>query len=182
MRMRMRWLIASVAGLVLAFVPALVSADDGDQRDDVLIRIRGDVRVAAGEKVGSVIVIDGNAVIEGEVEHSVFVVSGDATVSGKVAGDLTVIRGDINLLPSAQLNNVNSIRGDLHRADGATIAGDIRERDGFGSASAVAAVFSVLFWAGMSVAVVAAGLIFAAIGGRQLSRAAQAMTGDAVNT
>lgn len=177
----MKWLTAALAGLVFAFLPVLAFADDGNQPDDLLIRIGADVRIAPGEKAGSLIVIDGDAIIEGEVERTVFVVNGNATISGKVNGDLTVIRGDINLLPPAQLKNVNAIRGDLNRAQGVTITGDINERDGFGMPAAVIAVFSILFWAGMSVAVVAAGLIFAAIGGRQLTQAAVAMTRDAVS-
>ena len=177
----MKWLTAALAGLVFAFLPVLAFADDGNQPDDLLIRIGADVRIAPGEKAGSLIVIDGDAIIEGEVERTVFVVNGNATISGKVNGDLTVIRGDINLLPPAQLKNVNAIRGDLNRAQGVTITGDVNERDGFGVPAAVIAAFSVLFWAGMSVAVVAAGLIFAAIGGRQLTQAAVAMTRDAVS-
>jgi hypothetical protein len=77
----MKLLTAALAGLILAFLPALAFADDGDQPDDLLIRVGADVRIAPGEKVGSVIVIDGNAMIEGEVERTVFVVSGNATVS-----------------------------------------------------------------------------------------------------
>jgi hypothetical protein len=177
----MKWLTAALVGLIVALLPSLVFADDGNQSDDVLIRIGADVRIAPGEKVGSVIVIDGNALIDGEVQGTVFVASGNATVSGKVNGDLTVIRGDIDLLPSAHLNNVTSIRGELKRAEGVTIAGDINERDGFGFPAAVIAAFSVLFWAGISAAVVAAGLIFAAVGGRQLTQSAQAMTRDAVS-
>ena len=41
------------------------------------------------------------------------------------------------------------------------------------------AVFSVLVWLGMTIVLVVAGLLFAAIGGRQLSGAADLLTSDA---
>ncbi|HLF77541.1 MAG TPA: hypothetical protein VJB57_08615 [Dehalococcoidia bacterium] len=176
----MKWFAAAVLGFVLAFLPALAFADNGDKADDVLVRIRGDVVIASGERVGSVVVIDGDAVIDGEVDESVTVINGNAIVSGKVGGNLTVISGDIDLKTAARVNNVFSIRGDLVRAEGATVTGEIRERDNFEIAAGIAAVFSLLFWLGMSVAVVAAGLVFAAVGGHQLKRSAETMTGDAV--
>jgi len=176
----MKWLAAVAIGLVLTMFPAIAFAEDGEGPDDLLVRIGADVRIAKGEKVGAVIVINGDAYIDGEVEDTVLVISGNAIISGKVGGALTVISGNIELQSSAQVDDVASIRGDLVRAQGATIAGTIEERDNFGIAAGVAAVFSILFWLAMSVAVVVAGLIFAAIGGHQLKRAAEAMTGDAV--
>jgi len=169
-----------LAGVVLALIPAVAFADDGDP-DDLLMKIGGDLHIGAGETAGSVVVIDGNVVIEGKVTKSVFVVGGDALVKGEIAGDLTVIGGDIDLRSTARVDDVTSIRGDVVRASGATIAGDLRERDGFGFLWGFAALFSVLVWVGGTIAVVAAGLVFAAMGGRQLREAAQRMTSDPVN-
>jgi hypothetical protein len=177
----MTWLAAAVLSLAFALLPALAYAEDGEDADDVLVRIGADVRVAQGERVGSVVVIDGDAIIEGEVVNTVTVIKGDAVVSGQVKGNLTVISGDINLRSTARVDNVFSIRGDLTRAEGATITGEIRERDSIRFLDAIGAIFSVLFWLAMTVALVVAGIIFAAIGGRQLTRSAEAMTADTVN-
>jgi hypothetical protein len=179
--MNMKWILVPLLALLLSFIPAQAFAEDG-QDDDVLIRVGADIYIAEGERVGTVVVIDGSAVIEGQVAESVFIIHGNATVAGEIGGDLTVISGDIDLQRSAQVQNVTSIRGDIIRAQGATITGELHERDGFGDIRAAVAVFSILLWLGLTVALVAAGLIFAAIGGRQLREAAQRMTADAVNT
>jgi hypothetical protein len=176
----MKWLTAIAIALVLAFVPTFAFAEEAGT-EDLLLRIGADVHVPQGDSVGSLIVIDGNARIDGEVRDAVLVISGDAVVTGTVQGDLTVISGNIDLRPSASLNNVTSIRGDLVRAEGSSITGTIEERDSFAFFAGVAAVFSILFWLAFTLAVVVAGLIFAAVGGRQLNNAAQAMTSNAVN-
>jgi hypothetical protein len=177
----MKWLLTPFLALFVAFIPAVAFAEDGKD-DDVLIRIGADVRIAVGERAGTVIVVDGNAIIDGEVAEMVLVIDGDATVTGEISGQLTVISGDINLQPTAQVKDVTSIRGEILRSEGALIAGEIRERDNFEWFGAAAAFFSVLFWGALTVALIGAGLIFAAIGGRQLREAAQRMTGDAVST
>ncbi len=179
----MKWLIAVIVGLSLAAVPGWAMAAPGDDNDgDLLMRVGGDVLVKSGESIGSVVVIDGNATIEGTVRESVLVIDGDIRVTGTIEGDLTVISGSADLASGSSVDNVTLIRSDFTRADGATVSGDINKRDNFRLAQGVIALFSFLFWVAMSVAVIAAGLIFAAVGGRQLLATAQTMTGDAVNT
>jgi hypothetical protein len=177
----MKLLVALVA-IFVAFGPALASADDGADDNGLLLRVRGDVVVSRGETVGTVIVINGDALIEGTVTHRVLVFRGDAVVGGTIEGSLTVVSGDIALRAAAHVDDVNSIRGDLVRAPGATVSGHIRERDNFAFFGWTGAVFSFLFWIAMTLAVVVAGLVFAAVGGRQLTEATRTMTGDAVNT
>jgi hypothetical protein len=177
----MKWLATAAFALSLALFPSLALADDGGEADDVLVRVRGDVHVAKGETVGSVVVIDGNATIEGKVDKSVTVINGNAVISGEVGGNLTVVSGNIDLAGASRVNNVFSIRGNLIRAEGATVTGEVRERDNVRFLGQIGAVFSFLFWVAMTIAVVIAGLVFAAIGGRQLSQSAEAMTTDAVN-
>jgi len=180
----MKWLLVGVVAIFLAFVPAIASAEDGKDEDNALIRINADVYIPAGESVGSLFVVKGNAVIDGDVTGSVFVVRGDAVVSGSVKDGLVVVSGNIDLRSGAQVNDVVSVRGDLIRADGVTVTGEITERNnvGLGYLRVAGVIFSFLFWVAISVALVVAGLVFAAIGGRQLTNAARAMTGEAVNT
>jgi hypothetical protein len=176
----MKRFLGLLFALVIALFPSTASAQEGDD-DDVLVRIGADVAVPRGERVGSVIVVDGNAQIDGEVANLVLVIDGDAVVTGEVSGDLVVVSGDIDLQGAAMVKNVTSVRGDLTRSPESTISGDVEERDGFGFLSAAAIVFSILFWLGLTVALIVAGLIFAAIGGRQLRDAAARMTQEPVN-
>jgi cytoskeletal protein CcmA (bactofilin family) len=91
----MKWLLASGVAFVLAFVPALAFAAEDEDSADVLVRIGADVVVPADQTIGSVIVIDGNALIQGTVRDVVLVISGNAVVSGRIDAELTVISGDI---------------------------------------------------------------------------------------
>jgi hypothetical protein len=178
----MRRLMALTVGLMLALAPGTALAQSPDSRGNgFILRTRGDVVIAEGETVSSVVVIDGNLEVHGRVSNFVLVIEGDAVISGVVEGDMTVISGDIDLKAGAEVHNVNSVRGDVTRAQGATVSGDVHERDNFRFIWAVAGVFSILFWLGMTVATVAAALIFAAVGGRQLTAASRLMTGEAVN-
>lgn len=177
----MKTLFGLLLVIGMAMLPTAALADDGATQDDFLMRVRADVHVAAGERVGSLLVINGNAIIDGVVANSVVVIKGDVTVSGTIEGNLTVISGNATLLDTAHVANLTSIRGDLIRAPGAVVTGQVHERDGFTVPIGVIGLFSVLFWVAMTVAVVVAGLLFAAVGGRQLTSAASAMTNNAVN-
>jgi hypothetical protein len=98
-----------------------------------------------------------------------------------VEGDITVVSGDLDLRSGATVNNVHLIRSDLQQSDGATITGDLNERENFFFRGAWA-VFSILLWLAMTIAVVAAGLLFAAVGGRQLRTASLSLTEDPGNS
>jgi hypothetical protein len=179
----MKWLIGLILALPFILIPTVASAQSPqDNENDFTLRVRGDYTVAKGETVHSVVVIDGDLTVAGEVKNSAVVINGDAIVSGNVGDNLTVISGDIELHSTAVVDNLTSISGDIHRASGATILGDIHERDSVRFLWWAAGLISILVWFGMTIAIVASALIFAAFGGRQLTGAARAMTGDLVNT
>jgi len=177
----MRWTAAVLVAAMLAVMPGQAVAANGDG-DDFLMRVAGDVVVGAEETVGTVLVIDGNVVVEGTVTGSVVVIDGNAQISGTVEQEVVVISGSVNLLAGSRVDDVSLIRSDFTRADGATVTGDISEENDFGLAGGFIALFSILFWLAMTVAVIVSGLVFAAVGGRQLLTAARTMTGDAANT
>jgi hypothetical protein len=179
----MKWLIALVIGLTLAVSPsAALAAPNDDSDGDFLMRVGGDVVIGPNESVGSLVVIDGNVTVDGTVRDTVFVVNGDLTVNGTVEDHVTVISGSATLASTARVGDVTLIRSDYTRADGSVITGDVNKRDNFTVAQGVLAAFSFFFWIAMTVAIVVAGLVFAAVGGRQLTASAQTMTGDALKT
>jgi hypothetical protein len=183
-RLKLTFVIV-MAAFLFALLPGAVSAqehDDDDHDDDVLIRINGDVTIAEGDAVDSLVVINADATIDGTVHDNVLVIHGNAIVNGTVEDRLTVIDGDIDLRDGAHVKDVNSISGDLNRASGAQVTGDIHERDRFAFSPWAAAAFSVWFWFAMTVIFIVAAIVFAAVGGRQLTRAALAMTGQVVST
>jgi hypothetical protein len=172
---------------LLAFVavlwPSAAAAQGPDigKDDGAVIHLNQDIVIGPNETVDNLVVISGDAVIDGTVTGALFVVDGNATVAGSVGDDLTVVSGDINLLDGSTVNNVHSIRGDLTRAPGATVTGDVDDED-FSGLWAVLGVFSVVLWIGLTIALIVAGIVFALIGGRQLTAAARLMTDEVVNS
>jgi hypothetical protein len=163
-----------MAAALLALLPGAAMADNGD-RGDFLLKVRGDVVVASGQSAGTVVVIDGNLLVEGTVRDTVVVISGTATIAGRVEDNVVVISGDLVLRSSADVKDVTLINSDLERASGATVRGEVRERDRL--VWGLGAVFSIVLWLGMTIGVIAGGLVFAAVGGRQLGVAARSLTG-----
>lgn len=177
----MRWLLAALAGSLLALLPAAAFAQTPEEEDGLILRVNGDVVIGADEAIASVVVINGDLTLDGRVTDFVLVIEGNAAVSGTVEGDVTVISGDIDLAETSVVDNVNVVRGDLVRAAGATVTGDINEEDDLGSFWLAAGIFSAVFWLAMTIAAIAAGIIFAIFGGRQLGAASRLMTGSLVN-
>lgn len=176
--MKIRLLIfALLAGLALAPAAAYAQSREDDSGDGGFIfRADGDLVIPAGQRVETAIVAGGDARIAGEIGEFLMVINGDAVVTGRVDGDVTVIRGDLDLRAGSEITgDVNLIRSDIRRAPGATVGGDITEEDGWGLGWwwAIAPVY---FWVAFTILMVLTGLIFAAVGGRQLTAAAMAIS------
>jgi len=168
----MHWrLLVPAVLLALLLFPNIALAQGATTNDDVLIRIDGPITVGPNETAGTVVVVRDHADISGIVKHDVVVVDGDATVSGTVEGSVTVISGTLNLQPAGRVaGDVELIRSDLNRASGSTIEGSIN-RSNFDWSGWNLLLLSIYFWISFTIIMVVAGLIFAAVGGRQLTSA-----------
>ncbi|MBX6342037.1 MAG: polymer-forming cytoskeletal protein, partial [Thermomicrobiaceae bacterium] len=172
---RKRKIAMLVVSLALALLPAIALAAEGSpSRGELLLRVNGPVNIGPNETHEAVIVINDDATVNGTITGALFVVGGDAVVAGRVGGDVTVVRGTLTLAPTARVKNVSVIRGDLVRDPGATVTGTVSKSDLVIDAW-VWSVFSALVWFGMTLVILAAGLIYAAIAGRQLKA-----TGDLI--
>jgi hypothetical protein len=178
----MKWFLASVFVVLALLIPSTAFADDGKDDKGFTMRITGDLTVAKGETVGTVVVIDGTATIDGTITDSLVVIDGTAVVTGSVQGDVTVISGTLDLRSGARVDNLHLISSDFLRADGVTVTGAIDQSDGIEVPAAFLAALSVYFWAAMTFAIVVSGIVFAAVGHRQLNEAARLFTGEPSNT
>ncbi len=171
-----RWILA--VGIVLSFMlmPALASAQTPTDPDEGFIfRANGDVTVAPDEVIGTIIVANGDAIVRGEVTDTVIVIGGDATIEGTVGGDAIVVDGTLSLAQDATVKNVTLVSSTLDRADGATVTGNIDEEDNYVSLGWGAAVFTLLMWGGVTLALLIATVVFAVYGGRQLAAAGETL-------
>lgn len=166
-------LLVILLGIALLLMPVAAFAQEAGGDDNFMLVAGRDVKIVAGDQVATLVVFDADVTIEGSVRDTLVLVNGTAVVTGTVGGDLYVFNGTLDLRETANVENVTLYRSDLTRAAGATIGGALDENP--------EVTFSWgtgwLFWLMISVAFVAAGLLFAAVGGRQLAGAAYLVGG-----
>ncbi len=76
-----------------------------------MVKVGSDAVVAADEKVTDLVVVLGNAKLEGEVGGDMVVVFGNAEANGKVGGDCVTVFGSLKLGPQAQLGGDTIVVG-----------------------------------------------------------------------
>ena len=167
----MTWRIhaATLALALAAAIPAGAQARDSAGHSDLLLRIGAPVHVAPGDSVSNVWVINGDATVDGVVREQLLILGGTAIVTGTVRGGVAVITGTLEIASTARVGrDVYLQRSTIRRAPGAVVQGVVERSNGvaFGQGLAWA------FWLGMTLVVVAAGLVFAAVAGVQLTEAA----------
>ena len=175
----MKRIFGVATGLLLALllmVPAVVAADPAlPHTGRILISTEGDVTIPAGDRYDAVIVVNGKATIEGEI-NSVIVIDGTLVMTGAVAETVIAIRTPVTL------GRGTVVRNDLFKLDALVtkvgdgdVQGEIRD---IGSQLAglgfVLAPLFLLLFIGFAIAAIAAGLLVAALGARQV-RAAEAL-------
>ena len=164
--------------VVAAFllVPGVAAAQAQGEDDGFVLRVNGVTTVGANETIDGVVAISGDVVVDGRLTGGLWVIDGVASVNGTVGGDVMVIDGTLDLASGATVENVTLVRSELNQAPGATITGELSERSEFVHFGWGWTAFSVLFWIGTTLVVLAAGLAFAALAGRQLAGAGGTLT------
>jgi hypothetical protein len=169
-----------VSALVLTAGPA--RAQDDDPGDDFVV-LTGSLVVAEGETVGSAVIFDGPATIDGTVRESLVVFNGPVVVSGTVARDVVVFNGSVVVRSEATIEgNLVTVESPTVE-DGATIGGEQRRVGAdvdwatFGFASRFA------WWIGYSISTLLLGLILLALApglDRAIHESARSQTGAAI--
>jgi hypothetical protein len=144
------------SGRVLLSFGSDVTIADGQQADFVLVT--GGTATVAGE-VQTLVVLDGQAILEGATLESVFVTGGSVTIDAgtTVTGDVRTLDATVTQDPAATVSGeVSSIENDLV------------------AATAILAPAIMLFMFGLALVTIVAALALAALGARQV-RLAEAL-------
>jgi hypothetical protein len=169
---RLAAILAALAMLLLISAPAL--ADTGAVPDNgrTLISIDGDISLPAGEEAAAVIVIKGDALIEG-TSRSVVVISGTATLRAAHVDTLAIVDGTAALEAGTLIDgDVLQLNSAVSRADGVTVGGEIRPlTDNLANWALILGAAVLLLWIGFALATLVAGLALAAFAARQLRTA-----------
>jgi hypothetical protein len=175
----MKRLFAAAASLLLAFLvfsPVVLAADPSlPHNGRVLISTGGDIALPAGEHADAVIVVNGTATIAGEV-NAIVVVDGAANLTGGRAESVIAVRSPVTVGPgSVVLGDVTKVDSVVTQVGDGAIGGAVRDMSaditGIGWFIAPALIMAYL---GFALAAIAAGLLLAGLGARQV-RAAEAL-------
>jgi len=165
-------LFAAVA-LVLGVAEIAVAADEGlPHTGHVILVTGGDVDVAADEQAGAVIVVGGDARIQGTISTLV-VVDGTATVDGATLETIAVFNGTANLEPGTVVHDdVLQFSSRVVQADGVEIGGSVKDMAGDVAAFGIFMGFAALaIWIGFGLATLLVGLLVAGLAARQVRSA-----------
>lgn len=188
-----RALLLAMSLLLLGALPAMAQSDDdgwllANQDDSVLVAIQRDIQVGALESADGVVILDGDAVIEGRVER-LFGIDADVTVSGTSASvdEIFTIGGSLTVTTGATIGDVTYTGTDIGEGVDAAVTGEIvdAQEELVGALAALVAVFIVVIFflaIGSFIAMLALTLLIIAFGTNQVRRAAATISNDVLKT
>jgi uncharacterized RDD family membrane protein YckC len=92
------------------------------------VAVMQDVVLKPGDRASEVVVVFGNATIDGDVDGDVVVVAGKANINGKVGGEVVLVLSSADLGPDAEINGQTTVIGGPLNADpGAKLLGGKHE-------------------------------------------------------
>lgn len=166
---RLLTIAASVALLLVVFAPATLAAEPATVTGNLIVTANGTLDVPSGQQVETVIVLDGDSSIAGDVDTLV-VAGGRATLTGATVETIFVTGGSVTLESGTTVTgDVLTLDAGVTQQAGATVQGSVQALDNDFAALAILLipVFVVLF-IGLGIAAIAAGLLVAAFGARQV--------------
>lgn len=154
----------TLALLALAFagVPSAASAASalgplGAPPDQIVIS--GSVNVSRGQEVGEVVVLRGDARVDGVAHGDVVVLNGDVVIRGQVSGSVIAVDGSIVLGPNAQVRGDVIARGEVTVSGGAVVGGRMRQHAAFTWRTPVAVFGRFASWLAVTVSTLALGFL-----------------------
>ena len=163
-------LVVATAALLLGLgAPAALAAEPLPDTGRVLVSVNGPVDIPAGDHLETLVVVGGDARISGDVT-TIVVLRGTATLSGATAESLVVVDGTADLQAGTTVRgDVRTLDGTVTQAPGATVGGSVRTLDTDLAAAGILLIPAVvLLFLGLGLATVAAALLVAAFGARQV--------------
>jgi hypothetical protein len=143
-----------------------VPAQTRDGNDDAQVVITGQVIVARDERVGNVVILNGDAVINGRVDGSVFAANGDVIVRGTVKDDVHAFNGRVTVEGGARVGGDVTSREKARISPGATVGGDVKSVNSRFSLGWAGAVAAIVIWLAIVLSTLVLGLLLLVIAPR----------------
>lgn len=160
---------AVVASSAVAAVPAGATARTGTQprdRDDTQVVVTGRVDVAQNERVGDVVILNGDARVNGRVDGSVFALNGDVVVRGSVKNDVTAFNGRVTVAGGAHVGGDVTSRDSARISAAAAVDGDVKSVGRRFALGQVGVVAVVLLWLAVGLSTLVFGVLLLLIAPR----------------
>jgi hypothetical protein len=146
-----------------AAAPAGTQPRDPDERQVV---ITGRAIVRADETVGDVVILNGDARINGSVDGSVFALNGDVFVRGSVSDDVVAMNGRVVAEGGARIGGDVASRDDARISPGATVQGDVESVSRRFALGQIGIVAAIVIWFAVVLSTLVFGLLFLLIAPR----------------
>jgi hypothetical protein len=185
MRTRRRWgavaFGAVAAAVVLSFAPAAFAQDEGGQAnaDDEIV-ITGTLVVPEDQSVGTAVIFNGDATIQGAVTQSLVVFNGDVEVSGTVGDNVIAFNGRVVIRSGAEVGGDVASRKAAIVEQGATVGGQVKGISGRFDFETWGWISRYVWWFGYTISTLILGLAllgFAPSADPALARAFRRRTG-----
>ena len=168
---RILLIVAAVAVLLGLAAPVALAAEPNQSSRSFVLSVDRDVDVPAGDHVDTLVVVRADATVEGSVD-SIVVVDGTATLTAATANSIVVVKGTADLQAGSQVEDVRTYDGTVTRAADAVVTGSVRSFEANVAAFALLVIPLILvLFVGIGIAAIAAALLVAAFGARQVRHA-----------
>jgi hypothetical protein len=175
--------VAALLG-VLAGVPLLLAAGPAagapaptqtrDNRDDNQVVITGRVIVGPDERVDNVVILNGDARINGRVDGSVFALNGDVTVRGTVKHDIHAFNGRVIVEGGARVGGDITSREKARISPGATVDGNVKSVGRRYALGPIGLVAALLVWLAVVLSTLVLGVLLILVAPRAADALADA--------
>lgn len=150
-------------------IPGVALAQSSDTSDGVLVRVKGDATLEAGEEAGTVVVVGGDLTMRGTAK-TVVVVDGTANIDGATIETLVVVQGEVFMTNGATVTgDVYIPNSDLNDDGSVEVSGDVVRN--YADFAAAFAFFGMIFIIGVGVASILSVLLMAGVAPGLIRRA-----------
>jgi hypothetical protein len=151
-------LAASSVGILVA--PSALAQDEATTsgaEDQVVLT--GELLVPDGATVGTAVIFNGDAIIEGTATESVVVFNGDVEISGTVGDDVVAFNGHVIVRSGAEVDGDIASRQPAQIEDGATVRGQVKGITRRFDLEGLGWVGRYVWWFGYTISTLVLGLV-----------------------
>ena len=171
---RIAGMLTALAIGLLFLVPTAAAADPLYRDGRVVLSVRGDITLPAGQHADSLIVVEGTATVEGDV-GTIFVLNGTVNLVGSATTEIVAFASHVSLdATSVVSGDIRIMTTTVSQAAGSTVGGSVREGLDVGKAMLFIGPALFVAYLGFVITALVIAVALAALAARQV-RATQTL-------